>query len=324
MPFENPNCLSQRDEIDVVRTMYWFEGLRIRAGVETAYALERQIEPESFSKNRFGDPIRRNKWGRYRSGKHTPSESMVAQASRKYPGSEKDLNHVLWHVLKFNGDIGVHANGWLRKLAPELQLLIFEHNDYARIHGGRRYLGKLERRASMDCLACLLILLRLNFEHGSYERAWECAQSVFRVLLMLGLQFDERQLGDEIFNIFVRRVFSPLKWDGYRFCFDNYNFVQSVHILHTFSLNTKQSKGRHLLWHEQVSYMCKIFAGTYYGFDLKFALEPITAPDDDMGPLGEKEQKEFAQRMQIQNWSINNVLDGGKDRFPPSEYFRSA
>lgn len=320
---DKPNSADTRDEIDVLRTIYWFEGLRIRAGVDTAYALERRIEPESFGKNSFGDPIRRNKWGRYRRGRHTPNDSMVTQANRKFPGSERDLNHVLWQVLKFNGDISGRAHDWLRKLAPELQLLIFENGDYLRIHGGRQHLAKLERRASMDCLACLVILLRLNTEHGSYERGWEYAQSVFRVLLMLGLEFDERRLGDEIFAIFKKRIFSLIKWDGYRFYFDNYDFVQSAHILHGFSLNTKQTKGRQLSWQEQVRHMCKILSGSY-GFDLQFALEPIIAPDNEIGPLSDVEQTEFNRRVQIQNWGIENILSGGKDRFPPSRLLTSS
>jgi hypothetical protein len=318
---DNSNACASRDEIDVVRTIYWFEGLRIRARVATAYALERRIEPESFGKNRFGDPIRRNKWGRYRSGKHTPSTSMVAQANRIFPRSEKDLNHILWRVLRFDGTVGERAHGWLRELAPELQLLIFERNDHVRIHGGRQYLGKLERRASMDCLAGLVILLRLNIEHGFYERALEYSQSIFRVLLMLGLQFDERKLGDEIFRIFVKRIFSFIKWDGCRLHCDGYDFVQAVHILHSFSLNTKQSKGKQLSWEELVSYMCKVLAGDY-GFDLKFALGPLTTPDNEMGPLSNAEQQKFNQVVRLQKWGIENVLNGGMDRFPPPEILR--
>ncbi|NWD56708.1 hypothetical protein HX878_18385 [Pseudomonas veronii] len=61
---------AKRDQADVLRVRYWYEGLRHRTGLATAYKLEQHFEPESFRKQ-DGITSNRCKWQRYAAGRHT-------------------------------------------------------------------------------------------------------------------------------------------------------------------------------------------------------------------------------------------------------------
>lgn len=313
------NANKFRDEVDTVRTMYWYEGLRRRTTASTSYALERKIEPESFKKNADGDPIHRNKWPYYKRGQHTPSDSLVTRANSIVVGSARELNHVLWKALRAEWDTD-HAIEWLRELDPELQLLIFEQREYARIHGGSRFLGQLERRASLDALAALTILLRINHESGLSERTWEYAFSVFRVLLIMGGHFENRGLAEAIFSLYVSRIFRFVTWNNRRLYLDEYDYPWWTQVLQMYGRNTAQTKGRSIGWREHTHSMLKILGGKY-GFDLKFAIEPLVGPDTEIGPPSSEEVRSLHREIRKKNWAVENLRTGGKERLPPAEIF---
>jgi hypothetical protein len=314
------NTPVSRDPVDVLRTKFWYEGLCIRLGVTTAYAVERRIEPDAFKRNDDNISIHRNKWWRYRCGLHTPNASTCAQADRIATGSSADLNHVLWRALRHESPVP-KAGDLLRQLAPELQIIIFERNDYFRIDGGDRFLGMLEHRASMDVLACLTILLRLNYEDGRHERVWDFAQRIFRMLLILEKIFDERQIAQELFDVYRERIFSLVRWEGKRFLVDEYNFSENAGILYHFAQNTSHTKGRRLDWRERIKFMRRILDGDF-GFDLKFLLCPPIGPDLDLGPPPQEKISRWQQDLRVRDWSLENVLSGGTKRFPPTEIWK--
>lgn len=306
---------TSRDPVDILRTKYWYEGLRQHLRVSTAYAVERKIEPSAFGRNQDAIPIHRNKWWRYRCGLHTPNASTVERAENVVRGSAKELDHVLWQTLRSEPPTPLQAHGMLRRVAPELQVVLFEQ-DHFRIHGGGRFLGKLEHRASLDALACLTILLRLNYAYGFYERVWEYAHSVFRMLLMLGHEFDQRELANELFQLYIARIFVLARWKGMRFLLEDYDFSACSDFLYYRANSTNFTQGKWIDWNERVRYMRRIMKG-HFGFDWKFLLDPLIAPDTDMGPPTEEGLKGLARARRVKEWGFTNVLSGGKERFPP-------
>lgn len=312
------NKKRKRDEIEQIRTIYWFEGVRMATRSPTAYAIERLIEPESFGVNKGGVPFHRNKWASYQNGRHTPSDALVTRVNLRVAGSSKELNHVLWKALSQNGDVSRYANEWLRQLSPELQLLIFEKDDHFRTQGGSQFLGKIERRASLDVLAYLTILLRINYDHGNHEGYWKLAVSTYRVLLMLGHHFNERGIADALFDIYVERIFGKIRWNNRMFYFDECTFSKLAFLLNVCVRSTKQFKEGATSWHYQVQCMQRIFR-TDYGFTWKCAFDPLIGPDPDIGPISEKEQKEFEQNRRLLDWGLDNIFTGRNTDLPPSK-----
>ncbi len=96
---------------------------------------------------------------------------------------------------------------------------------------GRHTLEPLERRASLDSLAALTIMLRLHHEQGNLRAVSDCAQVVFRVLLMLGPRFDDRAIAEQIFKIYVSRVFSLVVLPGKRIALENYDYLTRFRLL---------------------------------------------------------------------------------------------
>ncbi|MBR7782333.1 hypothetical protein [Undibacterium luofuense] len=310
------NPTTSRDPVDVLRTKYWYEGLCLRLGETTAYALEKKIEPGAFKKNGDNVSIHRNKWWRYRSGLHTPNAATCSKADGIVMGSSADLNHPLWRSLR-NEPLAHEAAGLLRQLAPELQIILFEQHDNFRIEAGKRYLGRIEHRASLDALACLTILLKVNYEKGHYDQVWDFAHRVLRMLLILGDVFDKRKIAEEIFEVYRKRIFNLVRLNGERFCLDGYCYLGNVAILHHYAHNTNYTKGRSLTWNEQVKFMRRILDGDF-GMDLRFLLMSSIRPDLSIGPPTCKSMLRKNQSVRLRKWSLQNVVTGGSERFPPA------
>jgi hypothetical protein len=300
--------MASRDPvIDAMRTIFWYEGLAHYLNAPTAYALERRIEPESFSENDKGMPIRRNKWSRYRRGLHRPQESLVIRANNLVPGSARDLNHVLWEALNLDLPIYEYAHTWLRQLRPELQIILFEHEGYMPIHSSRRLLGKLEHRASLDALAALTILLRVIHAGGLHDRVWDYAHRVLRMLLILGQIFVARGMADAIFHAYAERIFALAKWKGQKFVLNNYNYPDLANLLYRFASHKTRADGiRRPTWGDLVHYMRKTMDGKF-GEDWQIALHPVFGPNADLGPATETDLIELKQNIRIRDRSVENV-----------------
>ena len=305
----NENFKRTRDAIDKIRTIYWFEGIRISAGVLTAYAVERLVEPEGFKLNKAGAAFHRNKWISYRSGLHTPRAALVTRANQLVAGSDKELNHVLWKVLDDSSNVVRDGTTWLRQLAPGLQPVIFSEDGELHPHRGQRFLSKIERRASLDSLACLTILLKMDLALGVYEQVWRLAGSIFRVLLMLGEHFTKRGLAEAIFEVYVEKIFHFSKWNGERFYIEKYDFSFWAGLLYQTAVRGVSDKGRTSSWSEKVHQMNRILDGKI-GLDLKFSLDPLTGPDIDLGPLSEATQRNLNTSIIIKKRCIERIYPG--------------
>lgn len=300
------NSKRKRDTIERIRTIYWFEGIRSAMRAPTAYAVERMVEPESFRVSKDGVPFHRNKWTSYQNGKHTPSGVLITRVNQHVAGSGRELNHILWKSLGEGADVLLHAREWLRQLSPELQILIFEEDDQFRIHRRRQFLGKIERRANIDALACLTILLRMNLALGEYQYAWDLAASTFRMLLILGAQFKKRRIADALFEVYVERILRASRWNGERFYLEKYDFSFLAGILYQCSLNAISAGGRSRSWSEEVKHM-EMYLDGKFGFDEKFIFDPLIGPDRDLGPLSESMQAMLDQRVRLMRRGIEKL-----------------
>ena len=97
---------------------------------------------------------------------------------------------------------------------PKKKIFIWRRGE---VNENPRAIDMLERRFSLDSLAALTILFRLNHEDENNNGdpkapraidAWTYACAIFRVLMMLGSQFITDELKNDIFRLFSQRVFS--------------------------------------------------------------------------------------------------------------------
>lgn len=218
-----PRAPRRDDEIDSIRTIFWFRGLGERLGTHEPREIQRAIAPSTLGMDSAGDPIRNNKFLSYMRGEHVPLNRLVQQAELVVPRSAWTLNHPLWRVLRMSVPTKQLALKWVRELDPDIQRIVLSHGALL-TSANRHMLGSLERRPSMDSLAALTILMRLNHEQGETVAAWDYANSIFRVLLMLGPMFEQYSVTSRIFQIYVARVFSQVEFAGQRMVLDGYDY----------------------------------------------------------------------------------------------------
>nr|QLG05474.1 hypothetical protein [Pseudomonas aeruginosa] len=218
-----PRAPRRDDEVDSVRTIFWFHCLGDRLGKHEARAVQRAVAPNTIGVDSHGDPIKNGKFLAYKRGARTPSDRLVEQIEQQVPRSARSLNHPLWQVLRTSKSIKTSACQWVRQLDPEIQRFALSNGEVS-MSWGRHTLEPLERRASLDSLAALTIMMRLHHEQGNQLATWDCAQAVFRVLLILGPMFEEHAIAEQIFKIYVSRVFSLVVLPGRRIALEDYDY----------------------------------------------------------------------------------------------------
>ncbi len=218
-------------DVDPARTIYWFYWLGIRLGTVMPREVQRAIAPETLNLDLRVAPIKNSKFLGYERGDHVPHPALVLQAEEIVPWSGRVLNHPLWKVLRSKGPIRKKALQWIQQLDREVQAAVL--GPFNQIVGGasRHTLGALERRASLDSLAALTILLRLRHEENEPEWVWLYAISIFRVLLMIGPQLEEHGVADRVFDLYVQRVFSLAVLEKQRMDPAKYQYRQFAHLL---------------------------------------------------------------------------------------------
>jgi hypothetical protein len=314
----------RRDVTDVLRTALWFADVRSRLSASTAYEVERILEPKAFGRNEDGDCFHRNKWTKYEVGRHTPSDLLVASVDARLPGTERMLNHVLWKALQTKQEIGGHANDWLRQLGPDIQKIVFQThpygsgNSYQRLNLSQVQLKMLERRAGVDALACLTILLRESYERGESSHTFDIGSSLYRVLLILCTAIPIGNFTFELFDVYSNRIFSLVRHKGLRFRFEDFDFVEAVSLLHVLLLTLEDNNQIGLRWDDSVRAMCKLLNGDY-GFDIKFALDAPIGPDEALTTANAKDYREFKRLKRLRQWGQENIMSGGSERFPPGD-----
>lgn len=314
----------RRDEIDVLRTAFWFAEIKMRLRAPSAYKVERCLEDGAFGKNKDGDIFHKNKWSKYEVGQHVPCDALVTMVEGKQPGTKRLLNHVLWKSLRRSFDAINSPDDWLRQLAPDIQKIIFLEdsrnpgNGSRKISLSKQQLRMLERRAGIDALACLTILAREAVSKGMQDTALNLGISVYRILL---IQCTTTPIGDfalELFDLYRERVFSTMQNEGLEFQLDNSEFISAIGLLSSLLLVLEDNDRIGVRPNDSIQAMSKLLDGKY-GFDIQFALAPLIGPT---GPVTEENKKAFAdlaRQKRFREWGKQQIFSRNRQSLPPPE-----
>jgi hypothetical protein len=323
-----------RDPVDVLSTRYWYFLVSIAArasdrALPTAYELEKRFEPEAFGKNKLGDPYHRNKWSKYKCGLHTPNAVLIHEVERQLPGTRAALQHVLWKSLDTDIKVSDHIDDWLTQLEPEVQKVILFHRDILGPRLGRQRhqtlswarLRMIERRASVDALACLTMLLREAHEAGRAEYAFKLVCPTFYTLLMMAVEHIGLDIAEPMFEIYIERIFSLPRCNGLKYSFNDYPFRHAAIKLNSMTYHLKDKAENDTSWPSKVRYMLKLLGGDY-GYDVTFALHPFAEPDLSQEGHSAQAFAEFARHKRLQAWGWNALLTKNGERFPPDHVWK--
>lgn len=271
-----------REELEILRTGYWYDEISNRMGWKTPYAMERRIEPEAFGRSATNNFYHRNKWRHYESGRHSPRQNLRERVNEVVDGSSDAFDHVLWtDALKTERPLGDRMDTLLKTFGLEVQQVVFAAaipgatRSYTRRPVDGRMLRKLENRAGLDALACLTLLLREAHEKEKHELAFRIGLSLFWVLLIFCITCSVARIGPRLFSIYRASIFPLARSRERRYLLDEYPLDGATSLLRHYTLAAEDRDEIGLAWDDTVRYMMEIIRG-HRGLDFRIALLPPT------------------------------------------------
>lgn len=243
-----------------MRTIFWFRRLGDRLGTHQPREIQREISPDTVGMDSAGEKIRNNKFLDYARGKHVPHPRLVQQAEQRVPHSAWVLDHPLWQVLGAPKLTKKRALQWVRQLDLDVQRFALSNGEVS-MSTDRHTLDPLERRASLDSLAALTIMLRLSLEQNNASAAFGHASVIHRVLLMLGPMFERHTVAEQVFQIYVTRFFNPVRWEGQRIALENYDYLTKSRLLEMLADEVREQSEPHAARRLQSFYELQVLNG---------------------------------------------------------------
>lgn len=314
---------SWREPLKSLRIRYWYETLRQRAAVTTAYEMEQFFEPDSFVRNTDGSfEYYKNKWIHYEGGSHRP-QATLKKVEGKFPGSSREFHHPLWSVLDLTDTRVMSGDTFLRQLTPVVQKALFKPSqdgilsNEVRISVTPSLLLKLEKQANLDVLACLVWLLREAAERQSTD-AVAIGHTLHNVLIMMALEFEALKIGLPLLRFFIDHIL-PLGLPPYHRMW----MIPSDYVLASCHLNLAvygTSKGfqRTLTWSARVKIMQLLLSGRF-GADIRYAMWPQFKPDERATEIPVEVLRSYERTRDLHVWGWECISSGKQGRLPPPE-----
>lgn len=313
---------SNRHPVEVLRVRYWYEGIKKKTSCSTAYQLERLIEPLTAPSTDVRTPFR-NKWIRYEKGKHTPRSSMLKKVENRVIGSTRELNHPLWKILLRGDQCADRVDVWIKELEPRVQMSIFRYMDNSvstpnvRLPFSSVVGRRLVKLASLDALTALLLYWLESYQRGNREEMQVQATDIYKVLLMMGMDFYRRHIAEELFLIFRETVFERTDWEDSSFAIDETLYVRGVHLLHylLFDVNDKSPFSSR---ETRCRAMYQILEGKR-GLDKQFGLGILLKPNWIAGPPTKQQWINARCRYMFWLWGWTHLNRGTEGLAPYDE-----
>jgi len=317
-----------RDAARAIKTVYWAFGLCHETGIYKPYGLERRFEPGAFRKNAKGDPYRLNKWTGYLKGRHEP-RCVLALVQDAYPRANDCLRSPIWPALA----AGPLTRGQLGKLLLRLEIpiqeLITQHGLWPGKLGTSRKLidekfaAALERRACLDALGAVVLLLRLARAESDHEAAYRWGKWLWRMLVLLGPLLAHREVALALADLIEERIMPMADLEGMRFGFPPGHYMT---VVAEFTKARALAVHRHhpatpvpdWKWHS-------IGQGLFEyesGWDYRFAFNPVRLIDKNAWLLGLSKPALSEARLEqhgrwCHDWALNMLSRGRHPAEPP-------
>lgn len=233
--------------LDELRTMLWFETLWTRANVRTPYALGKVIQPDTYrtkptdddeddgtvnhgkgprKENDKSTPLvffHHNLWAKYRKGEIVPGARVRELAELKFPGSQAIFDHPFFDAIDPRTPMLGRVDALIRRLHASTQRALIEAYSLRSGTFHRRKslvttLRMLERVATLDALAALVILAREAQERSDYAAADEVCHSLFLTLQIHCVSYPAMRLRGPYGHVLDAWVFRAASHGELRYC----------------------------------------------------------------------------------------------------------
>ena len=310
----------RKDIAEAVATVFWFFTLQNKTGCRTAYALERLFEPGGLRTNAEGERFHSSKWARYGAGLTRP-RSALPVVETKCHGVNACLGSPLWPALTARPLKRPQLEALLLRLQPSIRSLVSRRT--AAIDAGRStkgdvdsgLAGALERLASLDALAAMVVLLRLAHANGRTAEAFHWGRHVLRTMLLMGSLLRSHGVAQVLFDLIEERVMPMAQHEGLQPGFPAGSYLDLWRLY------------ANALWHikdrRPVTYTADLqhclgqrVLDDQYGYDYFHALNPMRMlADTSIAPASRQ------LFLKTDAWRFiwgHNMLSIGGHRYPPA------
>lgn len=272
--------------IKQLRIRYWYESLRLEAGLEKASELQAKFEPDAIYRDDRGVILAtKNKWSAYRRGERRPRQTLLDKVERIAPGSTRAIDHPLWSALDMTDCKVLLGDAFLRTLIPEIQCLVLKPTDQIiasadRLPLTKRRVAQILRRPNLDTLACLIWLLRKA--HASNASEVELIfDGLHKTLILLGMELHSLNIAIPLLQKIIDDILplgvpSHLKQD-----MTPQDYLASSFVLDVFAHHNLKRLQQPSNWKNHSNFMLELLNGKR-GWDLKFAMTPKLVLNSDL------------------------------------------
>lgn len=296
---------ARRDIADALATVYWYQWIRWASPARTPYAVGRTVEPDAYWSSDDGERFHRNKWPKYARGWHRPHATLVERAERVFPGSARQIRHVLWEILKQPPSAAASVSRLERMLRPEVQSLIqgWRPKILSRKNGSVKQLAiRLERLSDLDGLAGMLLQLQAARIEGRSEMACQWASHAYRCLVLLGPQLAQYGIARPLFDLIELRFLHDVSHEGWRYRFPASRYLAAIEFAFDVTWHIKGVNGYALTRAQQIVHMQKVLNGRY-GFECQMALNPFRHAVPGRAPLSADLWGAILRRIRLFIWA---------------------
>ena len=154
------------------------------------------------------------KWRNYKNGLNVPHPKLIDKAEEVVQGSSLIINHVLWRAIKKSIKLDLLLKDDIGKLSWEVQRILYKSNkcncDRKLVENlSSKKLIQLERLASLDALAALVIFQRMSVEDTS--SIVNINRAIYRTLLIVCSQKPYTNFSENLILLINSQVFSLAK-----------------------------------------------------------------------------------------------------------------
>lgn len=203
--------INKRDAVDQIRVALWYSHIQHGLDAHLPSQIARIIEPDKIRVVDGCVTDNDRKWRNYKKGLNVPNPKLIDKAEAVVQGSSLIINHVLWRAIKKSIKLDLFLKDDIGKLSWEVQRILYKSNKY---NGDRKLvenlsskkLIQLERLASLDALAALIIYLRMGVEQAS--NIVDISRAIYRTLLIVCSKKPYSHFSESLILLMNSQVFS--------------------------------------------------------------------------------------------------------------------
>lgn len=203
--------VNKRDAIDQIRVALWYSHLQHGLDAQLPSEIAKMIEPDKIRVVNGCVTDNDRKWRNYKNGLNVPHPKLIDKAEAVVQGSSLIINHVLWRAMKNSINLNLLLKDGIGKLSWEVQRILYKSSKYNCDRKlveslSSKKLMQLERLASLDALAALVIFYRMGVEDTS--SIVDISRAIYRTLLIVCSQKPYSHFSESLILLMNSQVFS--------------------------------------------------------------------------------------------------------------------